>query len=59
MIFKALNNIVTLKNDQSIEGGFFMELSDDNIIDFIFFCVDFEAHISLDASICKHNIESC
>jgi hypothetical protein len=48
MTIEVLNNIGTLKKNQSIQVGFFMELSDDKILDMFFF-VDFRAPISLDA----------
>jgi len=43
-----LNNIGASKNNQSIQGEFLLELSDDNILDkFLFIHVDFKAHIDL------------
>jgi hypothetical protein len=54
-MFEALNNIGASKKNQSIQGGFFLELFDDKILDTIFFVVDFKAHRSLDASICNHH----
>jgi hypothetical protein len=32
-MFEALNNIVTSRKNQSILGGFFLELFDDKILD--------------------------
>jgi hypothetical protein len=44
MIYKALKNIVTSKKDQSILGGFFLELSFDDKIQASLFltssCID-------------------
>jgi hypothetical protein len=57
MVFEALNNIGASKKNQSIKGGFFLELSDDKTLHMIFFVVDFEAHRSLDASIFKYTID--
>jgi hypothetical protein len=52
-MFESLHNIIASKKDQSIQGGFFLRLSGDKILDLIFFVVDFEVHIFLDALMCK------
>jgi hypothetical protein len=44
MISKAFNNIVTLKKDQSILNGLFLELVDEKVLDSSFFVFDFELH---------------
>jgi len=49
MTIEALNNIDELKKNPSIQGGFFLKLSDDKIMDAFFIVVDFGAHVSLDA----------
>jgi hypothetical protein len=58
MTFKVLNNIGALKKDQSIQGGFFLEFSNDKIMDSILFVVDFKVHTYYDAFICKYIIDS-
>jgi hypothetical protein len=44
MISKAFNNIVTLKKDQSILNGLFLELVDEKVLDSRLFVLDFELH---------------
>jgi hypothetical protein len=57
MSLEVLNNIGASRKDQSIKGGFFLELFDDKIWDSILFLVDFEVQRSSDASICKFIID--
>jgi hypothetical protein len=58
MKFKSLNNFVTTKKDQSTLSRFFVELFGDNIIDLIYFVVEFKLYWSSNVSIYKYTIES-